>query len=51
MVVMYLMVLNATFFYFWHKREGAQVWIGFGFVLVLLWIQFVVNFALSLDLN
>ena len=32
-------------------REGAQVWIGFGSVLVLLWIQFGVCFGLGLDLN
>ena len=32
-------------------REGAQVWIGFGSVLVLLWIQFGVSFGLGLDLN
>ncbi len=32
-------------------REGAQLWIGFGSVLVLLWIQFGVSFGLGLDLN
>ncbi len=32
-------------------ENGAQVWIGFGSVLVLLWIQFGVNFGLGLDLN
>ena len=30
-------------------REGAQVWIRFGSVMVMLWIQFGVNFSLGFE--
>ena len=32
------------------NREGAQVWIEFGSVLVSLWFQFGVSFGLGLEL-